>query len=1407
MNLDVEGNYKKGEKKVIRSSKDLARWSPGMMTMIARSLMEEVFHMEPKMKALSWEEHLRMNHVPYRRDCWVCQQTAQQRPHRRVKHPRAGVLSLDTAGPLVKAKDAEGSVAKFFLAGALTWAVPSGIYKLRDAETEEPVEVPEGAPELEEEEGEEPLVRDQLEGARDNLVRGDAGSAESGPPPMHPRDQGDEVQQREGEEERGEVPLVRDPDGRMRDNPVRGDAGSADSEPPPMHPRDQGEEDGQGEDEEEPERVILGEGMGVPSDEDYVIKVFRMAVPMTSKKAPEVTKAAMELVLRLRMDGYYVNAIHTDKGREFLSSFRRWASQRGIAITQTPGDDPQGNGRVEATVREMKSQVRRTLVQAGADKMWWPWALRYVSEMNRCSRTGTSPEWPNFMQTVLVRKRRWKRGSFEPTMEPAVYLAPSPENHGHWIKAGDDQPRLARSFLRRVKERPTEEYWLALERETLDALTQRRRLRGKTSIRRCQLEEGNAGEVIEDPIQDEVEGTSEQVRRFRDMMEEEMIFMLEDDPELAAQEMSILGKLKKMVEEAPKDEEEILQTKIISTPEVLREWSSWLPAVESEVLSLIQDKAAFKEITKPELEKLIRETHEKGGKVEVLPSKLVFTKKPAGTTHKKKARWVVCGNYEEKKVEDTYSAGADAAALRLLIVAASYHQWEGGTLDVRTAFLNADMKAMTEDEVMVIRPPQVMYEKGVVKVGSCFIPLKAVYGFRRSPKLWGDTRDDYLVHTKITAEVEGVSVQLRLKQLESEPNLWKIVKEDTEETESQPQPLLGLLMTYVDDMLVVGSSSIVSAVMQNIREKWETSEPDQIDQPIRFLGMEISRSRNIETGRFDWYLTQSSYVRDMIQKEEGLKSRKTPISKDLSSMPCEDQSDRTPEQIKDAQKAVGEALWLVTRTRPDLLYATAKMGSGITKQPKRVVEMHDYLKGYLKETEEWGLVFKTCQNAEVVLEAESDASFAPQGSESHGAYIIKVCDCPVFWRSGRQGLVSLSTAEAEMTEIVESMIAGESIAVVATELFPSLQKKMWSDSQSAVAILTMESGNWRTRHLRMRAAAARQAIRTGEWFIQHRLGEDLAIDIGTKALSAVRFEKLRGGLGMKLRPKSEKEEGKEDKQVEDNMEVAKNVLRLITVAAMLSTAEGMEEEDLEEEAGGLTLESAVLIYTLLVILITSVIQWCWKRIVSGGITQGVQLQRRSLNSSTSTEDEEGSEEEEAFEDTVPGEAALTGEMPDHVRPGEGSRDDAGSASSWLPPMHSQSSTGPLRDDAGGHLKGQPVRSPVTKEMKRRKIVSLRRALKKWWLRLMLKKKKCGERGVKIQDVSSRWRMGGSIMICLFEFSWLASDQSITWNTPATTLELLKLVMFSLWNGVDFVNRLHVRAEEDRHQGLICGWTM
>ena len=346
-------------------------------------------------------------------------------------------------------------------------------------------------------------------------------------------------------------------------------------------------------------------------------------------------------------------------------------------------------------MKTIKTQIRRVLLQAEAPGSWWPWATRFVNELNRAARIGKRPDWPPFLSTVMVRKRKWRRGVFEISTENVKYLCPSPEDHGHWILPEGERPRITKLIMKPAHLPVTEEGWIALEREAADAVMVRRRLRGKSAVRR--MEE-------KDQAEDEEEAEKKRRVKIVSVIEEEMRRMVEDDAELALEELQILSKLKKLA--VMPNEEEVLQTKIVSPREVAESWEEWLPAVRSEVEALLNEKEDFNEVFPEELQKLKEDAEKKGKGIEYIPSKLVFTRKPRPDGGKKKVRWVACGNLEPRREEeDNFSSGADASALRILVWVAARGQWCATTLDVRTAFLNAKMVQSEDEDLILVKRP------------------------------------------------------------------------------------------------------------------------------------------------------------------------------------------------------------------------------------------------------------------------------------------------------------------------------------------------------------------------------------------------------------------------------------------------------------------------------------------------------------------------------------------------------------------------------------------------------------------------------------------------------------------------------------------------------------------------------
>lgn len=358
---DVRGKTKE---EILEESRKLSRWAPGMMRAVAIQVQSRVFGKKVIFKKLSWEEHLNGNHHPFRKDCRVCQEAcARDFQHRRTKLPaRAGVLSVDMAGPFRPAPDlVRGNTAKYFLAATFTWPDPCQDGE-EEAEHLEDLGCPEDAPCIEAEE-EAPIDLSKKKRGRPTKAEVEA-----------------QRQAKEKEEiERLEAEVQVEKDGGEDDLQALEDELHAMGKEKTREERN--EEDEEGEEKEEVlkftqrpvpdveyEPSVLEEGQeGQEVRKDPKIKFFRFITPLKSRDKGEVLKAIVDLYLRLRSAGMFVQQIHSDNAGEFRSApLNQWCTQRGILQTYTAGDQPQSNGRAEQTVAELKSRIRRTLLAA----MW-----------------------------------------------------------------------------------------------------------------------------------------------------------------------------------------------------------------------------------------------------------------------------------------------------------------------------------------------------------------------------------------------------------------------------------------------------------------------------------------------------------------------------------------------------------------------------------------------------------------------------------------------------------------------------------------------------------------------------------------------------------------------------------------------------------------------------------------------------------------------------------------------------------------------------------------------------------------------------------------------------------------------------------------------------------------------------
>ena len=110
----------------------------------------------------------------------------------------------------------------------------------------------------------------------------------------------------------------------------------------------------------------------------------------------------------------------------------------------------------------------------------------------------------------------------------------------------------------------------------------------------------------------------------------------------------------------------------------------------------------------------------------------MFTRK-AGSGMRK-VRAVVCGNQlvAKETKEEVFAGGVDSIALRATLRKAAFEEWKVGTVDVKTAFLQAPSR---RQRLLVVTPPKVFGQAGVTKPDERW--LKALYGLNSSDGLNG----------------------------------------------------------------------------------------------------------------------------------------------------------------------------------------------------------------------------------------------------------------------------------------------------------------------------------------------------------------------------------------------------------------------------------------------------------------------------------------------------------------------------------------------------------------------------------------------------------------------------------------------------------------------------------------------
>ncbi|WJZ98697.1 hypothetical protein VitviT2T_017207 [Vitis vinifera] len=471
--------------------------------------------------------------------------------------------------------------------------------------------------------------------------------------------------------------------------------------------------------------------------------------------------------------------------------------------------------------------------------------------------------------------------------------------------------------------------------------------------------------------------------------------------------------------------------------------------------------------------------------------KWVYKKKIGadGKVETYKARLVAKGYRQKEGIDydETFSPVAMLKSIRILLAIAAYYDYEIWQMDVKTAFLNGELK----EDVYMTQPEGYTSMSDHNKV--CKL-RRSIYGLKQASRSWN-------IHFNKTIE------KFDFIKCEEEPCVYKRFSGST----------IIFLVLYVDDILLIGNDI---PAMQGTKV-WLSKQFSMKDlgEAAYILGIKIYRDRSKRLlGQ-----SQSMYI-DTILKRYNMENSKRgylPIGTGvtLSREDCP----KTPEERERMNRvpyasAVGAIMYTMTCTRPDVAYALSVASRYQANPGEEHWKVVKTILKYLRRTKDQFLIYG---ESELKLKGYTDASFASDkdDSKSISGYVFTLNGGAVSWKSSKQATVANSTTEAEYIAASEAAKEAVWMKKFISELgvVPSIEEPipLLCDNNGAIAQAKEPRSHQKSKHVLRRYHLIREIIERGDVKIEKIDGKENAADPFTKALGITQFDKHKWEVGMK----------------------------------------------------------------------------------------------------------------------------------------------------------------------------------------------------------------------------------------------------------------------------------------------------
>ncbi|XP_060212085.1 uncharacterized mitochondrial protein AtMg00810-like [Lycium barbarum] len=317
------------------------------------------------------------------------------------------------------------------------------------------------------------------------------------------------------------------------------------------------------------------------------------------------------------------------------------------------------------------------------------------------------------------------------------------------------------------------------------------------------------------------------------------------------------------------------------------------------------------------------------------------------------------------------------STVKALIIVAVKKQWPLFQLDVNNAFLHGDL----DEEVFMKLPSSLVVDPPP----STSVPLvcrlqKSLYGLRQASRQW---------YAKL-------SQALCSRGYSSSLNDYSLFTKGSGDS-------LVLLVVYVDDIILTGTDlAEISALKYSFHSQFKIKYLGSLHY---FLGIEVLYTPQ------GVLLHQKKFIHDLLVQFNSSDCSPVMCPLELHEKFLTDMGELFPNP--EEYKCLVGNLNFLTHTRPDLCFVVQHLSQFMQKPCIPHMKSALHLLRYLKGTSDVGVFFNNSPDFSLDVYCDSDWGACPSSRKSVTGFCVLLGRSLVRWKSKKQPVVSLSSAEAE----------------------------------------------------------------------------------------------------------------------------------------------------------------------------------------------------------------------------------------------------------------------------------------------------------------------------------------------------------------------------------------------------------